>query len=219
VGLGQWRQGAAWPRHHVSSGHFSPQQNAAALIFFRFRHKGDSFPSRPIFCDIWSLFREQVLCGAAHTVILTSFGKVLVCGAANAGQLGLGSLQSDIPSLSLVSLPAFACDIGVGWECTIVVTHAREKAEDIGTFSTSSSSRLRSASDCSDNDLGGLDAPSPSVSELSGSIVTEGPSAGIFAVELFSECWNQSLFCHRRSFTCGRRMPHGCLYHGLQDGW
>ena len=103
---------------------------------------------------------------------------MFVCGAANAGQLGLGSLQSDVPSPTLVPLPAFACDMGVGWECTIVVTHTREKSDDTGAFSTSSGSRLRGASDCSDSDLGGVDAPSPSASELSGSIVMEGPVTG-----------------------------------------
>jgi hypothetical protein len=120
----------------------------------------------------------QVLCGAAHTVILTSFGKVFVCGAANAGQLGLGSLQSDVPSPTLVPLPAFACDMGVGWECTIVVTHTRDKSEDSSALSASSGSRLRVASDCSDSDLVGIDAPSPSASELSGSIVMDGPATG-----------------------------------------
>jgi hypothetical protein len=113
---------------------------------------------------------------------------VFVCGAANAGQLGLGSLQADIPSPAVVSLPAFACDIGVGWECTIVVTHARERTEDTCTFSTGSGSRLRGTSDCSESDLAGLDAPSPSISEVSGSMVADGLIAGTVGL-LCSAFW------------------------------
>jgi hypothetical protein len=78
-----------------------------------------------------------------HTVVLTSFGKVFVCGASHCGQLGLGSLHHDVPSLTLVSLlPAFAYDVGVGWECTIAITHARERSEDHVSNSVSSGSGL-----------------------------------------------------------------------------
>ncbi len=120
-----------------------------------------------------------MLCGALHTVVLTSFGKVFVCGASHRGQLGLGSLQHDVPSLTLVSLlPASAYDVAVGWECTIVVTQAREKSEDTGACSVSSGSRPRGVSDSSESDVTGRDAPSPSASEQSSSIFLECPTAG-----------------------------------------
>jgi hypothetical protein len=125
-----------------------------------------------------SFILSQVLCGAAHTVVLTSFGKVLVCGAADCGQLGLGSLQADVPTPTVVLLPAFACDIGVGWECTIVVTHVRERSDDTGASSVSSGSRLRGVSDCSESDALAPDAPSPSPSELSASVATIHSASG-----------------------------------------
>jgi len=116
---------------------------------------------------------------------------VLVCGAASAGQLGLGTPLEDVPTLTLVAFPAeksggaggdddrFACDVGVGWECTIVVTHVRERPQDASIGSISSGSRLRGASDCSDaSDLPLRDAPSPSASDASASFLVEGSTAG-----------------------------------------
>ncbi len=106
-----------------------------------------------------------------HTVVLTSFGKVFVCGGSHCGQLGLDSLQHDVHTLTHVSLlPAFADDVGVGAECTIVVTHAREKSADTDASSV--------CSDSCESDIPGNEAFSSSVSEHSVSVFTDGATAG-----------------------------------------
>jgi hypothetical protein len=173
--MGGWLQGTAWPGFSIASRHVSSDQNAVSSpICWHCRQSAPLFPASYLFLHRDSMLPVQVLCGAAHTAILTSFGKVYVCGAAYAGQLGLGIPLTDAPSPTLVSLPAFACDVGCGWECTIVVTHARECSGETSACSLSSGSRLRAASDCSDADMAFRDAPSPSTSDFSASIATEG---------------------------------------------